>query len=266
MLKIIIGVLYFASFANAAFAGNLESNCSSISAFPDISEFKADLKLLSPDLSPIQFSVRLGGDSGGADAMDPLLGVRLDVRQVLGGDLEIVIVTDQDPVSARIKTNHNGAGFTYDSGAIRLTLAEMEYGYAINGESGRFQQPQKYIYSHLNRLSEDGTYSISEPGLVLRTGDSVIYGTVDLNRYSKETIGALTSAIIKAQLLDIQKKPKIGVPVPVPPVPGPVPHPPVPTPQPKPCPACPAAFSRTDQVPPSTPHYPCPGTHTHYYV
>lgn len=33
-----------------------------------------------------------------------------------------------------------------------------------------------------------------------------------------------------------------------------------------PCPACPPIPPRTDVVPPSRPHWPCPGTHTHVYV
>jgi len=32
-----------------------------------------------------------------------------------------------------------------------------------------------------------------------------------------------------------------------------------------PCPRPPAPYTRTDLVPPSRPHYPCPGDHTHYY-
>ena len=32
-----------------------------------------------------------------------------------------------------------------------------------------------------------------------------------------------------------------------------------------PCPPCPPIPPRTDIVPPSRPHWPCPGTHTHVY-
>lgn len=33
-----------------------------------------------------------------------------------------------------------------------------------------------------------------------------------------------------------------------------------------PCPECPPIPPRTDYVPPSAPHWPCTGTHTHYYI
>jgi RHS repeat-associated protein len=48
--------------------------------------------------------------------------------------------------------------------------------------------------------------------------------------------------------------------------PVPVPPPPMPTPA-RPCPPCPAPPPpRIDRVPPSRPHWPCPGDHWHYYV